>query len=102
MDAVKKWNEKKKEQKEEFKAMEREDRFKRKLENKKKSPALKEYEFYQREKEKEKLKQLLLNEREERNERMKKLSDPFNKKNMFSEKMDIKDGDLMGENFKCN
>lgn len=86
-----KWREKKKEEKDEFKKMERDARFKKLLEEKQKSPAQKELEFYQREKEKEKLKQTLNYERTVREEKMKILSNPY-KHNNFSERRDLMDG----------
>ena len=88
-EAFEKYREKKKQEKEEFKAMERDLRFKRKLEQKMKSPAQKEYEFYQKEKERDDLKKRLEMERKERAERLKRLSNPFNKVNLLHEKIDL-------------
>ena len=87
------WNEKRKEEKEEFKQMERELKFKKRLEDKQKTPMQKEHEFYEKEKDRERLKELVKSERLERNEKMKKLSDPFNKdNNLFKEHNDIMKG----------
>lgn len=91
---IRKIMDKSKENKEEFKSMEREERFKRKLEQKNKSPAQKEHEFYQREKAKEDLDKLVKQERKQREEKMKALNNPFNKKDTFHEKLHLKDGGL--------
>ena len=93
-DLFNKLNEKRKLEKEQFNSMEREERFRHKLEEKQKSPMQKEHEIYQREKEKDKLKQLVTIERKERNERMKKLSDPFNKGQAFRERNDLMGGGM--------
>lgn len=74
-----KWIEKRKEDKEEFKKMEKDLRFKKILEEKQKSPAQREHEFYEKEKQREELKRVVEMERKERAEKMKNLSDPFNK-----------------------
>ena len=84
-----KYIQKKKEEKEEFNAMKRELRLKRRLEQSMKTPAQKELEFYQREKEKKRLDELLKKERKERKERLNKLSNPFNKKKLFIERNDL-------------
>ena len=89
-----KFMDKRKKDKEEFQELERQERFKRKLEQKLKSPIQKEHEFYQREKATEQLNELVKREKKERDEKMKELSNPFNKKNMFRERMDIKDGNF--------
>lgn len=81
--------EKKRREKTEFKMMQRDVRLRRKLEDKMKSPAQKEYEFYQREKERIKLNADLKKEREERKKRLAKLSDPYNKLALFRENNDI-------------
>lgn len=84
-----KWREKKKDEKEEFKAMEREERFKKKLEEKHKTPAQKELEFYHREKAREELKRTLEVERKERAEKMKELSNPYKHDNSMMIKNDV-------------
>jgi len=94
-EAFAKFREKKKEEKEEFKSMERDIRFKKKLEQKMKSPAQKELEFYNREEAKENLQKLLKQKREKRREKLDRLSNPFNKKCLFSERVQIKDGNLL-------
>lgn len=83
-EAFQKWNEKKKEEREEFKRLERNQRFHKRLEEKQKSPAQKELDFYQKEKDRENLREKLEQKRKQRNEKMKNLSDPFNKKNNSS------------------
>lgn len=91
----KKLNEKRQQEREEFKAMERELRLKRRLEQKMKSPAQKEYEFYQREKNQEALKNALEFERKNREIKMKELANPFkNNHNLFPEKNDILKADI--------
>jgi len=86
----KNWSEKKKEEREEFKRLERELKFKKILEEKQKSPLQKELEFYEREKQKERLKKLVELERKRRENKLKNLSDPFNKRyNPFREKNDL-------------
>lgn len=89
-----KFMDKRKKEKEEFQGMEREERLKRKLEQKMKSPAQKEHEFYQREKATEQLNELVKREKKERDIKMKELSNPFNKQNIFRERLDIKDGNF--------
>jgi len=98
MDALRKIREKKKAEKQEFKAMEREERFKHKLEQKKKTPMQKEFEFYQREKFRENLKKAVELERKQRKAKMRSLSDPFNNKSLFKERLEIKDGNFMKNN----
>jgi len=85
---------KKKEEKEEFKEMQKRLRLERKLEQKFKTPAQKEYEFYQRERAKESLNKELKRLRKMREEKLKKLSSPLNRKPLFSERLDIKDGGI--------
>ena len=80
---------KKREEKQEFKIMQRDVRLRRKLENKMKSPAQKEYEFYKRENDRIKLNRELKKAREEKKKRLAKLSDPYNKQPLFSENNDI-------------
>lgn len=94
-EAFAKFREKKKEEKEQLKSMERDVRLKRRLEQKMKSPAQKELEFYQREKAKEQLHSTLKKLKEERAKKMKDLANPFNKKQMFMERNDLKDGNFM-------
>ncbi len=84
-----KLNEKKNEEKEMLKSMERDMRLKRKLENKLKSPTQKEHEFYERERNRDNLNSIVKKERKERDIRMKKLSDPFNKNNNFCMKNNL-------------
>lgn len=92
-EAFQRWSEKRKEEREELKRMERDIRLKKRIEQKMKTPAQKEYEFYQREKQKENLNKVLAIERKQREERMKALSDPFKKNNnAFREGNDIMNG----------
>lgn len=77
MDFINKISEKKKAEKEEFESMERELHFKKRLEEKMKTPMQKEHEFYQKEKEREQLKRIVESERKIRAEKMKELSNPF-------------------------
>ena len=65
--------EKKKEEKQEFKIMQRDVRLKRKLEEKMKSPAQKEYEFYKRENNRIQLNKELKKARKKRKKRLAKL-----------------------------
>lgn len=88
-DFLNKINEKKKIEKEEFRAMAREERLKHKLEERKKPAYQREHEFYEKEKEREAMKKLVKIERKEREERMKNLSDPFNKPHLFKESGDL-------------
>jgi hypothetical protein len=76
-------SEKKKEEKEEYKRMERELRYKKLLEEKQKTPAQKELEFYQKEKDRGLLNERLKLERKIREEKMKNLNNPFNKPSMM-------------------
>lgn len=89
-----KFKEKRNKEKEEFADMERRVKLERKLEQKMKTPAQKEHEFYQREKEQEKLQSILKKERKEREEKLKNLSNPFNKKDLFHERNDLTDGNV--------
>lgn len=79
-EAFKKWSEKKKQEKEEFRRMQRDLRLRKLLEERQKPAAQREYEFYQKEKDKENLTKMLKKERKERAEKMKRLSSPFNKR----------------------
>jgi len=88
-EAFQKFIDKRRREKEEFKAMEREERLKRRLEQKMKTPAQKEHEFYQREKQKEALNNILKRERKIREEKLKRLSNPYNKPNLFMERNDL-------------
>lgn len=94
MDFFRKINEKRQLEKEEYKAMERELKLQRRLEQKMKSPAQKEYEFYQREKKQEALKKALDFERKRRAEKMKQLSNPFNHKDLINNNNDLSKADL--------
>lgn len=93
-DSFSKFMEKRKKEKDEFEILERDERLKRKLEQKNKSPAQKEHEFYQREKAIEDLNKLVKLERQQREEKMKQLNNPYNKKSLFKEKNDLKDGNV--------
>ena len=95
-DFFNKWNEKKKEEREEFRRMERELRFKKLLEEKQKTPMQKEHEFYQKEKKREQLKKLVNFERKQRDEKMKRLSNPFSRNNNSL----IERNDIMGNNLR--
>ena len=94
-EAIEKYLEKRREEKEQFKAMEREVRLKRKLEQKMKTPAQKEYEFYMREEKKNNLDKFLKQKRKQREKKLKALSSPFNKHQLFNEKMDLIDGNFI-------
>ena len=72
------WSEKRKEDKKEFRSMERDQKFKKILENKQKTPMQKEHEFYNREQAREHLKKTVESQRKERKKKMDKLSSPFN------------------------
>ncbi|HED05182.1 MAG TPA: hypothetical protein ENI61_00690 [Ignavibacteria bacterium] len=87
-------SEKRKQDKEEFKKMEKEFRFKKLLEEKQKSPMQKEHEFYVKEQERVKLKKMVEFERHQRTEKFKELSNPFNKGNSLREKNDIIKSDV--------
>lgn len=84
-------SEKRKEEKEEFRRLEREERFKKLLEEKHKTPAQKEHEFYQREKQRENLKKLLIRERKIRQNKLNKLSSPYGHKVSLMKKNDLAD-----------
>lgn len=72
-----------KEDREEFRLMEREMRLKKRLEEKMKSPMQKELEFYQREKERERLNKMLELERKKRTEKLKKISNALFNPNAY-------------------
>ena len=93
-EAYSRFREKKKEEKDEFKAMERKLRFEKKLEQKTKTPAQKEYEFYEREDARERLDKIVKEKRKTREEKLKKLSSPFNKQGI------VERNDLMGADEK--
>jgi hypothetical protein len=93
-EAFERFKAKKKEEKQEFKSMERELRFKKKLEQKSKSPAQKESEFYEREDAKERLDKIVKQKRKTRENRLKELSNPFNKQGI------VERNDLIGADEK--
>lgn len=95
-EAFERYKERKREEKEQLREMETELRLKKRLEQKMKTPAEKEYEFYLREEKKNNLDRLLKQKRKEREKKLQNLSNPFNKHQLFKEKMDLKDGDLLG------
>lgn len=73
------YKEKKQEEKEELRAMERKIRLEKRLEQKMKTPAQKEYEFYLREDKRRKLDETLKLKRINREAMLKELSSPFGK-----------------------
>jgi len=93
-ESFRKFMEKRKEEKREFHNMEREERLKRRLEHKNKTPAQKELEFYQREDAKENLQKLLKNKRKAREIRLNKLSSPYGKNNTFKERNNLMSGGI--------
>lgn len=93
-EAFSKFLERKKEEKDMLKDMERELRLKKRLEQKMKTPAQKEYEFYQREEQQNNLDKFLRQKRKEREKKLKKLSSPLNNKPLFKGRLDLIGGDF--------